>query len=307
MPLVLLVEDRRSPDAVSRDALTPALTGAGHAVRPVGTALAAVREVTTGDAAERPDLVILDLGRPGSDGSDGPDGSDGSDALRMLRAVCDVPVIVATARRSETEMIRMLHAGADDYVTKPLSPAHLAARISAVLRRSRPAGDTAPDGRPLRVGDLEIDPARREARLAGVPLELTRKEYDLLSYLAARAGRVVTRREIVTEIWRQPYVGAEQTLDVHLSWLRRKLGESGSAPRLLRTVRGVGVMLTAPGPPAVPGLSAVSGQPIASGLPIVSRSLVVSEALVVSGLPGAPGLPVVPRLSAASGLSATPG
>jgi DNA-binding response OmpR family regulator len=234
MPLVLLVED----DATIRGALAHALTDAGHAVLPVGTALGAVQEVTTRPPDERPDLVILDLGLPDL---------DGSDVLRMLRAVCDIPVIVATARRSEADMIRLLHAGADDYVTKPFSPAHLAARISAVLRRSRTVVSDGDDAREIKVGELVVDPARRTARLGDDHLELTRKEYDLLAYLAARAGRVVTRRELVTEIWRQPYVGAEQTLDVHLSWLRRKLGESGSAPRFLRTVRGVGVMLATPG------------------------------------------------------------
>jgi len=233
MPLVLLVED----DATVRGALAHALTDAGHAVLPVGTALAAVQEVTTRPVDERPDLVILDLGLPDL---------DGSDVLRMLRAVCDIPVIVATARRSEADMIRLLHAGADDYVTKPFSPAHLAARITAVLRRVRTSADASDEVAEIRVGDLVLDPARRMARLGGEQLELTRKEYDLLAYLAARSSRVVTRRELVTEIWRQPYVGAEQTLDVHLSWLRRKLGETGAAPRYLRTVRGVGVMLAPP-------------------------------------------------------------
>jgi DNA-binding response OmpR family regulator len=233
MPLVLLVED----DATVRGALAHALTDAGHAVLPVGTALAAVQAVTTRPPHERPDLVILDLGLPDL---------DGSDVLRMVRAVCDVPVIVATARRSEADMIRLLHAGADDYVTKPFTSAHLAARIAAVLRRGRTSTEAHDDERPIRVGELELDPTRRTARLADRQLELTRKEYDLLAYLAIRAGRVVTRRELVTEIWRQPYVGAEQTLDVHLSWLRRKLGETGAAPRFLRTVRGVGVMLAQP-------------------------------------------------------------
>jgi DNA-binding response OmpR family regulator len=233
MPLVLLVED----DTTVRGALAHALTDAGHAVLPVGTALAAVQEVTARPVNERPDLVILDLGLPDL---------DGSDVLRMLRAVCDVPVIIATARRSEADMIRLLHAGADDYVTKPFTPAHLAARITAVLRRGRVAVDVDEQPHEIRIGDLVLDQARRSARLGETTLELTRKEFDLLAYLAVRAGRVVTRRELVTEIWRQPYVGAEQTLDVHLSWLRRKLGETGAAPRYLRTVRGVGVILAPP-------------------------------------------------------------
>jgi DNA-binding response OmpR family regulator len=228
MPLVLLVED----DPTLRGALTHALHDAGHAVRAVGSGLEALRVVT----GARPDLIVLDLGLPDI---------DGADALRMVRAVCDVPVIVATARRSESDVIKLLNAGADDYVAKPFSSQHLAARINAVLRRGR-AQPTDPAGTPLRVGGLSVDLAQRAAYLDGQALSLTRREFDLLAYLMARVGRVVTRRELVTEVWQQPYAGNEQTLDVHISWLRRKLGESAAAPRFLRTVRGVGVMLVAP-------------------------------------------------------------
>ncbi len=228
MPLVLLVED----DPTLRGALTHALNDAGHAVRAVGGGLEALRVVT----GTRPDVVVLDLGLPDI---------DGADTLRMVRAVCDVPVIVATARRSESDVIKLLNAGADDYVTKPFSSQHLTARINAVLRRGRSLPEE-PAGAPLRVGGLHIDLAQRAAQLDGRPLSLTRREFDLLAYLVARVGRVVTRRELVTEVWQQPYAGNEQTLDVHISWLRRKLGESAAAPRFLRTVRGVGVMLVAP-------------------------------------------------------------
>lgn len=227
MPLVLLVED----DATVRAALTYALTDAGLAVRAVGSGLDALREVTV----QAPDLVVLDLGLPDI---------DGADALRMLRAICDVPVVVATARRRESDAIRLLNAGADDYVMKPFSGAHLLARIGAVLRRGRPVPAI---GAIIHIGGLRLETDQRAAWLDGEPLQLTRREFDLLSYLAARPGRVVTRRELVTEVWRQqPLKGADQTLDVHLSWLRRKLGESAAAPRFLRTVRGVGVMLVAP-------------------------------------------------------------
>ncbi|MBB5869051.1 DNA-binding response OmpR family regulator [Allocatelliglobosispora scoriae] len=227
MPLVLLVED----DPTVRAALTYALTDAGLAVRAVGSGLEALRVVTI----QAPDLVVLDLGLPDI---------DGADALRMLRAICDVPVVVATARRQESDAIALLNAGADDYVTKPFSGAHLLARIGAVLRRGRAAPAAEPV---IHVGGLRLEPDQRAAWLDGEPLQLTRREFDLLSYLAARPGRVVTRRELVTEVWQQqPLKGADQTLDVHLSWLRRKLGESAAAPRFLRTVRGVGVMLVAP-------------------------------------------------------------
>jgi DNA-binding response OmpR family regulator len=229
MPLVLLVED----DPTLRAALTHALNDAGHAVRAVAGGLEALRVVT----ANRPDVVVLDLGLPDI---------DGGDTLRMVRAVCDVPVIVATARRSESDVIKLLNAGADDYLTKPFSSQHLAARINAVLRRGRPAAAIGRNEPPLQVGGLQVDLAQRAAQLDGRALSLTRREFDLLAYLAARVGRVVTRRELVTEVWQQPYAGNDQTLDVHISWLRRKLGESAAAPRFLRTVRGVGIMLVAP-------------------------------------------------------------
>lgn len=228
MPLVLIVED----DKILREALSDALTSAGHVVRAVDSALAGLRELR----ASPPDLVILDLGLPDL---------DGTEALRMLRTFSDVPVIVATARRGELEAIRLLNAGADDYLTKPFSAAHVMARVSAVLRRTRVKVE--PGVSTVEIGPLRLDEGARSATLDGVVLTLTRKEYDVLAYLAARPGRVVTRKELFTEVWQQPFVGADQTLDVHLSWLRRKLGETAAKPRLLRTVRGVGVMLVPPG------------------------------------------------------------
>jgi DNA-binding response OmpR family regulator len=227
MALILLVEDDRYITA----ALTRALSDAGHVVRPVTQAGEALKIVS----AERPDLVILDLGLPDI---------DGTDALRMIRSVSDVPVIVATARRAETDIITLLDAGADDYVTKPFSSGHILARISAVLRRTRAAADTAPDT--ITVGELVINPRQRKVSLHGKPLQLTRREFDVLTYLAERVGQVVSRRELLAEVWNQVRIGEEQTIDVHISWLRRKLGETAAAPRFLRTVRGVGVMMVDP-------------------------------------------------------------
>ncbi|MDI2125874.1 response regulator transcription factor [Yinghuangia seranimata] len=224
MAQVLVVED----DQVVRSALIRYLSQEAHGVRSVGTALEALREV-----AQHPfDVVILDLGLPDL---------DGGEALKMLRGISDVPVIIATARDDEAEVVRLLNAGADDYVTKPFSGEHLGARMSAVLRRSRgrAAGDV------LQVGGLRIDTRRREADLDGAPLNLTRREFDLLAFLASRAGGVVPRREILAEVWGQAY-GDDQTIDVHLSWLRRKLGETARQPRYLHTVRGVGVRLEPP-------------------------------------------------------------
>jgi DNA-binding response OmpR family regulator len=227
MASVLVVED----DQMVRAALIRDLSARGHVVRSVGTALDALREV----ARKPPDVVILDLGLPDQ---------DGAEALKMLRGVSEVPVIVATARDDETEIVRLLNAGADDYLVKPFSGEHLSARLAAVLRRTAAPGDARP-ATLLLVGGLSVDLDRREASLDGAALELTRREFDLLGYLAAQAGRVVPRRELLTEVWRQSY-GDDQTIDVHLSWLRRKLGETASAPRYLHTVRGVGVRLSAP-------------------------------------------------------------
>jgi DNA-binding response OmpR family regulator len=181
----------------------------------------------------RPDLVVLDLGLPDV---------DGTTLLSMLRAVSAVPVIVATARDDEREVVRALDAGADDYVVKPFLAEHLDARIRAVLRR----GASAEPEATLVVGGLVVNTSAREASLDGQPVELTRLEFDLLAHLAAHAGQVVTKRDLLAEVWHQPYGGADKTVDVHLSWLRRKLGETASEPRYVISVRGVGVKLVDP-------------------------------------------------------------
>ncbi|MEU9042710.1 MULTISPECIES: response regulator transcription factor [unclassified Kitasatospora] len=230
MATVLVVED----DPFVRSALIRHLTDTGHAVRSVGTALEALREV----AQVGCDLVILDLGLPDL---------DGSEALKMIRGLTNVPVIISTARDDEAEIVRLLNDGADDYLVKPFSGEHLSARMAAVLRRL--GSGAAPVAQVLRVGGLAIDLQRREASLDGRPLDLTRREFDLLAFLAGRPGVVVPRKEILAEVWQQTY-GGDQTIDVHLSWLRRKLGETASNPRYLHTVRGVGVRLEATGGPA---------------------------------------------------------
>lgn len=226
---VLLVED----DPAIRISLTRALTALGHVVTSVPAGAPALRQVV----ADAPDLVVLDLALPDL---------DGVEVLRMIRGVSQVPVVVATARDDEAEIVRALDAGADDYLVKPFGARQLDARIRAVLRRS---GDGASDA-PVLVGGLEVDARTREARLDDVPLELAPKEFELLLYLAERSGTVVSKRELLAEVWRQPYAGgADKTVDVHLSWLRRKLGETAGRPRYLHTVRGVGVKLTAPDVP----------------------------------------------------------
>jgi two-component system, OmpR family, KDP operon response regulator KdpE len=226
VPRLLLVED----DLAIRTPLIRALHERGHAVATASTAMDGLRVALD----ERPDLVVLDLGLPDL---------DGLELLRMLRAVSQVPVIVATARDEESEIVRVLDAGADDYVVKPFTAAQLDARIRAVLRRG-PAADVADPA--IVAGGLRIDPRAREVRLDGATVELTPREFDLLHHLATRAGEVITKRELLTEVWQIPYGGADKTVDVHLSWLRRKLGESAQEPRYLHTVRGVGVRLSPP-------------------------------------------------------------
>jgi len=225
VPVVTLIED----DARIRDALRAGLASKGYAVKSASTGMGGL-EVVTDDPG---DVVVLDLGLPDI---------DGRRLLRMLRAVSDVPVIVATARDDEAEIVRTLDAGADDYVVKPFSAAQLDARIRALLRRVK-VGDGAAA---IVVGDLSIDAKLRTAVFEGRPLELSRKEFDLLHYLAARTGSVVTKREILAEVWRLPFGGSDRTVDVHLSWLRRKLGETALHPRYLRVVRGVGAQLVDP-------------------------------------------------------------
>ncbi len=227
MASVFLVED----DAHIRGALTRALAAKGHAVRSAGRALDGLGEIIEW----QPDVVVLDLGLPDI---------DGGELLRMLRGVSDVPVVVATARDDEAEIVRLLDAGADDYIVKPFSGEQLDARLRALLRRGRPAADRA---QPLEVGGLRVDRASRVATLDGGVLDLSRKEFDLLAHLASRPGVVVSRRELLAEVWRQPEGGADKTVEVHLSWLRRKMGETAAEPRYIHTVRGVGIKLQAPG------------------------------------------------------------
>ncbi|MGW5682401.1 response regulator transcription factor [Nonomuraea sp. NPDC003754] len=223
---VLLIED----DAAIRTALSRALTERGHAVSSSPTAMGGLHQVMD----SRPDVVVLDLGLPDV---------DGCELLRMLRAVSATPVVVASARDAESEIVKALNAGADDYVIKPFGAEQLEARIRAVLRRG---GAPAEEDQGIEVGGLRVDVSAREATLDGVPLELSPREFDLLHYLAARRGRVVTKRELMVEVWQVPYGGADRTVDVHLSWLRRKLGETAERPRYLHTVRGVGVKLVPP-------------------------------------------------------------
>ncbi len=225
MPSVLLIED----DSRIRQSLARLLAARGHDVETVAAGMEGLELVISAN----PDAVVLDLGLPDL---------DGIEVLKLIRAVSAVPVIVATARDDETEIVTALDAGADDYVVKPFSGEQIDARLRAVLRRTGATGESTT----IEVGKLQIEARSREARLDGRLLDLTRKEFDLLVYLAERCGDVISKRELLAEVWRQPYGGADKTVDVHLSWIRKKLGETAAEPRYLHTVRGVGVKIIAP-------------------------------------------------------------
>lgn len=229
MPDVLIVED----DEPIRTALTRSLREHGHIVTSFATGLSALPAIVE----RKPEVVLLDLGLPDV---------DGASILSMVRSVSPVPVIVATARDDEAEIVRLLELGADDYVIKPFTAAQMNARIRAVLRR---AGAVAGEDPTITVGGLTLDVRSREVTLDGAVLELTRKEFDLLLVLARRAGEVVTKKDLLAEVWQLAWGGSDRTVDVHLSWLRRKLGETAKQPRYLHSVRGVGVRLVEPPTP----------------------------------------------------------
>jgi DNA-binding response OmpR family regulator len=226
--MVLLVEDEETITVP----LTEALGREGFRTQTAGTLAAGLEIATT----QRPDLVLLDVMLP--------DGS-GFDLLRELRADQRMPVIMLTARGDEADRVLGLELGADDYVVKPFSAREVVARVRAVLRRS--VASTGDDGdQPLEVGGVRLDPATREVSLAGEPVDLTRKEFDLLELLMRNAGTVVTREQLIDQVWDVNWFGSTKTLDVHVSGLRKKLGDDSSAPRYLHTVRGVGFRFAAP-------------------------------------------------------------
>jgi two-component system, OmpR family, response regulator RegX3 len=229
---ILMVEDEESITVP----LAEALAREGFDTEVAGTVAEALE--LAGKVA--PDLVLLDVMLP--------DGS-GYDVCRELRRESSVPIIMLTARGEETDKVVGLELGADDYIVKPFSAREVAARIRAVLRRageapappSKDTGDAA-----LQVGDLRLDPSRRSASLDGAELDLTRKEFELLELLMREAGSVITRERLIDEVWDVNWFGSTKTLDVHVSGLRRKLGDDPSSPRYLHTVRGVGFRFSGP-------------------------------------------------------------
>jgi DNA-binding response OmpR family regulator len=224
------VEDERSiaepfANALQRNGFRPTVVQSGAA------ALEFVDKLN-------PDVVLLDLALPDV---------DGRDVCRRLRRSSNVPIIMITASGTVVDRVVGLELGADDYIVKPFAVNEVVARIRAVLRR----GPTRSERGEVQVQQLRIDPGARRAWLSRREVELTRKEFDLLYRLARAPGRVVRREELMSDVWDTNWFGSTKTLDVHIAWLRRKLGDDPAMPRYIQTVRGVGFRLATgeePGP-----------------------------------------------------------
>jgi DNA-binding response OmpR family regulator len=219
---VLIVEDE---DAIAAP-LVEGLGREGYDVDRVATGQAAL------DAADA-DVILLDLRLPDM---------DGYDVCRAIRARSDVPIIMVTARGEESDRVIGLELGADDYVVKPFGVRELIARIRAVTRRASGVGRAGADIEPLRSGSLEVDVRARRVSVDGREIALTAKEFELLAVLATDPGAVVTRKQLLEEVWETSWYGSTKTIDVHVASLRRKLGDAG----LVETVRGVGFRLRDP-------------------------------------------------------------
>jgi DNA-binding response OmpR family regulator len=224
-PCILVVEDE---PAIS-EPLAEGLRREGFAAD-VASTLAEAREAFRSDP---PDIILLDVMLP--------DG-DGRDLVAEIRRDSDVPIVLLTARGEEVDRVLGLELGADDYVVKPFSIRELAARVRAILRR----GDLRGGRRQIRIDELLIDPASRTVMKDGREIRLAAKEFDLLHLLMSNAGRVLRREEIMDDVWDPHWFGPTKTLDVHISWLRKKIEDDPADPRYITTVRGVGFRFLAP-------------------------------------------------------------
>jgi two-component system response regulator RegX3 len=225
-PRILIVDDERA----ITDPLADSLKREGFAPSVAATATEA--RVALDDAD--PDIVVLDVMLP--------DG-DGRELCRDIRSASDVPIIMLTARAEEVDRIVGLELGADDYVAKPFSARELAARIRAILRRA--AEGTKRRGA-IEIGPIRLDPASRTVTKSGDRVELAAREFDLLHLLMQNAGNVLRREEIMDRVWDEHWFGPTKTLDVHISWLRKKLEEDPPSPRYIATIRGVGFRFASP-------------------------------------------------------------
>jgi two-component system, OmpR family, response regulator RegX3 len=224
-PRILVVEDEASiseplAENLAREGFEPQVASTLESARE------AVRHTM-------PDLILLDVMLP--------DG-DGRDLARDIRKDSDVPIIMLTARGEEIDRVVGLELGADDYVVKPFSMRELTARIRAILRRGRGAERRGP----IEIAEIRLDPGSRTCTKAGEPVELAAKEFGLLHLLMSNPGEVLTREKIMDEVWDPHWFGPTKTLDVHISWLRKKIEDDPSEPRYITTIRGVGFRFLAP-------------------------------------------------------------
>jgi DNA-binding response OmpR family regulator len=223
---ILLVDD----DALLRRSLSFSLEQAGYRVSTAASgedALALARR-------DPPDLVLLDIGLPGM---------DGLETLRHFEGEMALPVIFLTARRRELDEVLGLELGADDYITKPFDLDVLLARVKSVLRRVRRPPEPGAAPQPLQVGDLVIDPAAHTVLVAGQPVDLAPREFDLLHALALEAGHVLSVDDLLARVWGPEYLGEPQVVYVHVRWLREKIESDPNRPVRIVTVRGVGYRL----------------------------------------------------------------
>lgn len=231
MPLdrILVIDD----DVELCGLVTEFLGPEGFQVEAVHDGKSGLDRATTGDYL----LIVLDVMLPGM---------NGFDVLRRIRDKSKVPVLLLTARGEDVDRIVGLEIGADDYLPKPFNPRELVARIRAVLRRSGVGGNAAEVPEPVRIGEVELDPATRVVRYKGKPLDLTSVEFNLLEVLLREAGRVVTRERLVDAVLNRKFSPFDRSIDMHVSKLRKKLGDSDNSADHIKTVRGVGYIFARP-------------------------------------------------------------
>jgi len=223
---ILVVDD----DALMRRSVAFNLEQAGYRASSAANA----EDALAMSHRDRPDLVLLDIGLPGM---------DGLDALRSFKDQIKVPVIFVTARRRELDEVLGLELGAEDYITKPFDMSVLLAHVKAVMRRAG-TGQPAPENNePITAGDLTLDPLAHTATLGGQPLELTRREFDLLHTLMLHAGQVLSTQDVLSNVWGAEYVGEPQVVYVHIRWLREKIEDIPEKPERIVTIHGVGYKL----------------------------------------------------------------
>jgi two-component system response regulator RegX3 len=226
---ILVVED----EATLRETLAESLEEDGYRVAQAGTGRAALEQFR----GAKPDLILLDLMLPEL---------SGLELTRQIRAESSIPIVILTARDSEVDKVVGLELGADDYVTKPFSFRELSARLRAVLRRGQPAGVALPAL--VDVGPVKVDLAGHRVLRDGVEVPVKPKVFELLAFLLRHPGQVVTRDQLLDQVWGYDYPGETRTVDVHVHWLRSAVEPDPANPTMIQTVRGVGYVLRRPEP-----------------------------------------------------------